>query len=60
MKKQAKKATVIDLGKVSKVMAFPKEHRAKLYSTNPIERLNGESAGPMSSASSPTKPASPA
>ena len=23
-------------------MAFPKEHRAKLYSTNPIERLNGE------------------
>ena len=28
-------------------MAFPKEHRAKLHSTNPIERLNGESsAGP--------------
>ena len=23
-------------------MAFPKDHRAKLYSTNPIERLNGE------------------
>ena len=23
-------------------MAFPKEHRAKLHSTNPIERLNGE------------------
>ena len=23
-------------------MAFPKEHRAKLYGTNPIERLNGE------------------
>ena len=23
-------------------MTFPKEHRAKLYSTNPIERLNGE------------------
>lgn len=21
---------------------FPKEHRAKLHSTNPIERLNGE------------------
>jgi transposase-like protein len=21
-------------------MTFPKEHRAKLYSTNPIERLN--------------------
>ena len=23
-------------------LAFPKEHRAKLYSTSPIERLNGE------------------
>ena len=23
-------------------MGFPKEHRAKLHSTNPIERLNGE------------------
>ena len=23
-------------------MAFPREHRAKLHSTNPIERLNGE------------------
>lgn len=23
-------------------MAFPREHRAKLNSTNPIERLNGE------------------
>ena len=23
-------------------MTFPKEHRAKLYSTNPIERLSGE------------------
>jgi transposase-like protein len=23
-------------------MAFPKEHRAKIYSNNPIERLNGE------------------
>jgi transposase-like protein len=23
-------------------MTFPKEHRVKLYSTNPIERLNGE------------------
>jgi transposase-like protein len=23
-------------------MAFPKEHRAKLHSNNPIERLNGE------------------
>ncbi|SUB00842.1 Transposase and inactivated derivatives [Pannonibacter phragmitetus] len=23
-------------------MSFPKEHRVKLHSTNPIERLNGE------------------
>jgi transposase-like protein len=23
-------------------MDFPREHRATLYSTNPIERLNGE------------------
>jgi transposase-like protein len=23
-------------------MTFPKEHRVKLHSTNPIERLNGE------------------
>ncbi len=23
-------------------MTFPKEHRAKIHSTNPIERLNGE------------------
>ena len=23
-------------------MTFPKEHRAKLHSNNPIERLNGE------------------
>ena len=23
-------------------MTFPKEHRAELHSTNPIERLNGE------------------
>lgn len=23
-------------------MTFPKEHRAKLHSTNPIKRLNGE------------------
>ncbi len=23
-------------------MSFPEEHRAKLHSTNPIERLNGE------------------
>jgi transposase-like protein len=24
-------------------MSFPKEHRVKLHSTNPLERLNGES-----------------
>ncbi len=23
-------------------MAFPKDHRAKIHSTNPLERLNGE------------------
>jgi len=23
-------------------MAFPKEHRIKIHSTNPLERLNGE------------------
>ena len=23
-------------------MTFPKEHRVKIHSTNPIERLNGE------------------
>jgi transposase-like protein len=23
-------------------MSFPKEHRVKLHSTNPLERLNGE------------------
>ena len=23
-------------------MSFPKEHRVKIHSTNPIERLNGE------------------
>jgi putative transposase len=23
-------------------MAFPKEHRAKIHSTNPLERVNGE------------------
>ena len=23
-------------------MAFPKDHRTKLHSTNPLERLNGE------------------
>ena len=23
-------------------MSFPKEHRAKIHSTNPLERVNGE------------------
>jgi putative transposase len=42
-------------------MSFPKEHRAKLHSTNPLERLNGEvSAAPRWSASFPTRPRSPA
>ena len=36
-------------------MAFPREHRRQILSTNPVERLNGEiSAGPTSSASSRT------
>ena len=40
-------------------MDFPAQHRAKIHSTNPLERLNGRSnAAPMSSASSPTKPPS--
>ncbi len=29
-------------GDVLAYMDFPREHRAKLHSTNPIERLNGE------------------
>lgn len=37
-------------------MTFPAQHRAKLHSTNPIERLNGEiKRRTMSSASSPTR-----
>jgi putative transposase len=41
-------------------ITFPAQHRTKLHSTNPLERLNkGSSAAPMSSASSPTRPASP-
>jgi transposase-like protein len=42
-------------------MTFPQQHRAKLHSTNPLERLNGEiSAAPRSSASFRTRPPSPA
>ena len=44
-------------------MAFPREHRQKLHSTNPIERLHAEikRRTPTSpSASSPTKTPSPA
>lgn len=49
-------------------LAFPAQHRTKLHSTNPLERLNKEvkrraSACPRrrpgSSASSPTRPALP-
>ena len=42
--KVPKLAVIIDEAKpdVLASMTFPKEHRAKLYSTNPIERLNGE------------------
>ncbi|MBB2755829.1 UNVERIFIED_ORG: transposase-like protein [Rhizobium aethiopicum] len=37
-------ATIMDDAEedVLAYMTFPKEHRAKLHSTNPIERLNGE------------------
>ena len=37
-------ATIMDEAEpdVLAYMTFPKEHRAKLHSTNPIERLNGE------------------
>lgn len=37
-------ATIMDEAEhdVLAYMSFPKEHRAKLHSTNPIERLNGE------------------
>lgn len=39
-----KLATILDEAEpdVLAYMPFPKEHRAKLHSTNPIERLNGE------------------
>lgn len=39
-----KLATIMDHAEpdVLAYMTFPKEHRAKLHSTNPIERLNGE------------------
>lgn len=39
-----KLATIMDEAEhdVLACMSFPKEHRAKLHSTNPIERLNGE------------------
>ena len=29
-------------GDVLAFMSYPKEHRAKIHSTNPLERLNGE------------------
>ena len=39
-----KLATIMDNAEtdVLAYMSFPREHRAKLHSTNPIERLNGE------------------
>jgi transposase-like protein len=39
-----KLATIMDNAEedVLAYMTFPKEHRAKLHSTNPIERLIGE------------------
>ena len=42
--KVSKLATLMDDAEedVLAYMAFPKEHRTKLYSNNPIERLNGE------------------
>jgi putative transposase len=42
--KVPKLATIMDDAEhdVLAYMTFPKEHRAKLHSTNPIERLNGE------------------
>jgi transposase-like protein len=42
--KVSKLATLMDEAEedVLAYMAFPKEHRTKLYSNNPIERLNGE------------------
>lgn len=42
--KVPKPATIMDEAEheVLAHMALPKEHRAKLHSTNPIERLNGE------------------
>ena len=42
--KVPKLATLMDEAEedVLAYMTFPKEHRAKLHSTNPIERLNGE------------------
>ena len=42
--KVPKLATIMDEAEadVLAYMTFPKEHRAKLHSANPIERLNGE------------------
>ena len=42
--KRPKLATLLDEAEedVLAFMTFPKEHRAKIHSTNPLERLNGE------------------
>jgi len=47
--KVPKLAAIMDAAEpdVLAYMTFPKEHRAKLDSTNPIERLNGLPAIPL-------------
>jgi transposase-like protein len=56
-------ATIMDEAEhdVQAYKSFPKEHRAKLHSTNPIERLNGEikRSTDVVGSSPPTKPSSP-
>ena len=69
--KLPKLATFMDTAEtdVLAYMGFPKDHWSKIHSTNPIERLNGEikrrtewafAEQSALSASSPTKPPSPA
>ena len=38
----APKTTEVRFSRLRGYMTFPKEHRVKLHSTNPLERLNGE------------------
>jgi transposase-like protein len=61
--KQPKLAALLDEAEedVLAYMTFPKEHRAKLHSTNPLERVNGEIKRRTEvAASSRTRPPSPA